>query len=123
VLDFEQSGNPKWYSDADDPPLLNPDFDIQGDYRHRIAYKMDHHDNRANIKDFNPTDRILVHDQGSVYFDPPEELLPDFDIEIATDRCVFRANQHRYVHHVSLEGVGITNGRHACDHVDSVQDA
>jgi hypothetical protein len=99
VLDFEQSGNPEWYSDADDPPLLNPDFDIQGDYRHHITYKMDSHDDRANIEDFNPAGRILVHDQ-DVYFDPPEELLPDFDIEISTDHCVFHANLHCYVHHV-----------------------
>ena len=33
VLDLEQSENPEWYGNADDPPLLNPDFDIQGDYR------------------------------------------------------------------------------------------
>jgi hypothetical protein len=97
VLDLEQSENPEWYSHADDPLLLNPDFDIQGDYRHRITYKLDNHDNRAIFKDFNPTGRNLVHDH-DVYFDTSEELLPDFDIEVATDCCVIRANLHRYVH-------------------------
>jgi hypothetical protein len=96
VLDLEQSENPEWYSNADDPPLLNPDFDIHGDYRHRIAYKMDHHDNMTTIMDFYPTGRILVHDQ-DVYFESSEELLPDFDIETTTDRCIFCANLHRYV--------------------------
>ena len=51
---------------------------------------MDHHDDRTTIKDFNPTGRILVHDQ-DMYFDSSEEILPDFDIETATDRCDFRA--------------------------------
>jgi hypothetical protein len=76
VLDLEQSENPEWYSNADDPPLLNPDFDIHGDYRHHIAYKMDSHDNMTTITDFYPTGRILVHDQ-DVYFESSEELLPD----------------------------------------------
>jgi hypothetical protein len=31
VLDREQSENPEWYGNADNPPLLNPDFDIHGE--------------------------------------------------------------------------------------------
>jgi hypothetical protein len=56
VLDHGQSENPEWYSNADDPPLLNPDFDICGDYRHCITNKVDcHGDDRTIFKDFNPT--------------------------------------------------------------------
>jgi hypothetical protein len=97
VLDLEQSENPEWYSNADDPPLLNPDFDIHRDYRHCIAYKMDHHDDRTTITNSNPTGMILVHDQ-DMYFDSSAELLPDFDIKTATDCCVFCTNLHHYVH-------------------------
>jgi hypothetical protein len=89
VLDLEQSEDPEWYSNADDLPLLNPDFDIHGDYRHCIAYKMDRHDDRTTITNLNPTGRILVHDQ-DVYVDSSAELLPDFDIETTTDRCLLR---------------------------------
>jgi hypothetical protein len=96
VLDLEQSENPEWYGNADNPPLLNPDFDIQGDSRHHIAYKMDH-DDRTTIKDFRPTGRILVHEQ-DVYFASSEEILPDFDIKTTTDHCIFCANLHCYVH-------------------------
>jgi hypothetical protein len=63
--------------------LLNPDFDIHGDYRHHITYKMDCHDGRTTITTFNPTGRILVYDQ-DVYFDSSAELLPDFDIKTTT---------------------------------------
>jgi hypothetical protein len=97
VPDLEQSENPEWYSNADDPPLLNPDFDIHGDYRHRIAYKVDHYDDSTSITDFNPNELILVHDQ-DVYFDSSAELLPDFDIDTATDHCVLHVNLHCYVH-------------------------
>jgi hypothetical protein len=97
VLDLEQSENPEWYSNADDPPLLNPDFDIHEDYRHRIAYKMDRYDDRTTITDLNPTGRILVYDQ-DMYFDSSAEPLPDFVIETSTDHCVFHANLHCYVH-------------------------
>jgi hypothetical protein len=103
VLDHEQSENPEWYCNADDPPLLNPNFDIRGDYRHHITYKVDHHDNdRTTIKAFNPTGRILVHEH-DVYFDSSEELLPDFDIKITTDHCIFCANLHRYVHNTDTD--------------------
>jgi hypothetical protein len=97
VLDLEQSENPEWYSNANDPPLLNPDFDIHGDYRHCIAYKMDCYDNRTTIMNFNPTGMILVHDE-DMHFDSYAELLPDFDIETTTDHCVFHTNLHCYVH-------------------------
>jgi hypothetical protein len=68
VLDLEQSENPEWYSNADDLPLLNPDFDIDGDYRHCIAYKVDHYDDSTTITDSNPNELVLIHDQ-DVYFD------------------------------------------------------
>jgi hypothetical protein len=102
VLDLEQSGNPEWYSNADNPPLLNPDFDIHGDYRHCIAYKVDHYGDSTTIMDFNPNDMILVHDQ-DMYFDSSAKLLPDFDIDTATDRCVLHANLHRYVHNAVMD--------------------
>jgi hypothetical protein len=54
VLDLEQSENPEWYSNADDPPLLNPDFDIHGDYRHRIAYKVDCYEDRQLSQTLTP---------------------------------------------------------------------
>ncbi len=34
VPDHEQSENPEWYSNVDDPSLLNPNFNIHGNYRH-----------------------------------------------------------------------------------------
>jgi hypothetical protein len=77
--------------------LLNPDFDIHGDYRHRITYKVDHYDDSTTTMDFNPNELILDHDQ-DMYFDSPAELLPDFDIDTTTDCCVLHANLHHYVH-------------------------
>jgi hypothetical protein len=65
--------------------------------RHRITYKMDRYDDRTTIANFNPIGMILVHDQ-DMYFDSSAELLLDFDIKTTTDRCVFRAKLHRYVH-------------------------
>jgi hypothetical protein len=80
VLDLKQSENPEWNSNVDDPPLLNPDFDICGDYRHHIAYKVDHHDDdRTTFKDFNPTGKMLVHEH-NLFFDSSEELLHAFSI-------------------------------------------
>jgi hypothetical protein len=38
-MDHEQGDDPAWYEQQDDPPLLNSDFDLCGDYRHRIVYK------------------------------------------------------------------------------------
>jgi hypothetical protein len=64
---------------------------------------VDHHDDdRTIFKVFNPTGRILVH-KDDVYFDSSEELLPDFDIEITTDCCVFQANLHHYVHNANID--------------------
>jgi hypothetical protein len=40
-MDHEQGDDPAWYEQQDDPPLLNSDFDLCGDYRHRIVYKSD----------------------------------------------------------------------------------
>jgi hypothetical protein len=54
---------------------------------------MDCYDDRTTITNFNPTGMILVHDQ-DMYFDSSAELLLDFDIETATDCCVFHANLH-----------------------------
>jgi hypothetical protein len=88
VLDHEQSENLEWYSNADDPPLLNPNFAIHGNYRHHIAYKEDYHDDdRAIFECFNPTDRILVYEH-DVYFDSSEELPLEFDIDTVTNCCV-----------------------------------
>jgi hypothetical protein len=40
-MDHEQGDDPAWYEQQDDPPLLNSDFDLCGDYHHRIVYKSD----------------------------------------------------------------------------------
>jgi hypothetical protein len=82
--------------------LLNPDFDLCGDYRHRIVYKSD-----LTSDTYTPTGWILVH-ENDVFFDAPGDEAfvdahpnghdgTDVDIETATDRCVFRANANHYV--------------------------
>jgi hypothetical protein len=38
-MDHEQGDDPAWYEQQDDPPLLNSDFDLCGDYHHHIVYK------------------------------------------------------------------------------------
>jgi hypothetical protein len=38
-MDHEQGDDPAWYEQQDDPPLLNANFDLCGDYHHRIVYK------------------------------------------------------------------------------------
>jgi hypothetical protein len=101
-MDHEQGDDPAWYEQQDDPPLLNSDFDLCGDYRHRIVYKSD-----LTSDAYTPTGRILVHGD-DVFFDTQgdeafvdahsnEHDDTDVDIEVATDRCVFRANAHHYV--------------------------
>jgi hypothetical protein len=103
-MDHEQGDDPAWYEQQDDPPLLNSDFDLCGDCRHRIVYKSDLFSNA-----YTPTGRILVHDD-DVFFDTQEDEAivhahsnehddNDVDIEVATNHCVFRANAnaHRYV--------------------------
>ncbi len=40
-LDHKQGDDPAWYEQQDDPPLLNSDFNLCGDYHHRIVYKSD----------------------------------------------------------------------------------
>jgi hypothetical protein len=101
-MDHEQVDDPAWYEQQDDPPLLNSDFDLCGDYRHHIVYKSD-----LTSDTYTPTGRILVH-ENDVFFDTPgdeafvdahsnEHDDTDVDIEAATDCCVFWANAHRYV--------------------------
>jgi hypothetical protein len=101
-MDHEQGDDPAWYEQQDDPPLLNPDFDLCGDYHHHIVYKSD-----LTLDTHTPNGQILVH-ENDVFFDAPgdEPFLDahpnghdgtDVDIEMATDRCVFRANAHHYV--------------------------
>jgi hypothetical protein len=96
-MDHEQGDDPAWYEQQDDPPLLNPDFDLCGDYRHHIVYKSD-----LTLDTYTPTGWILVH-ENDVFFDAPgDEAFVDahptnVDIETATNRCVFWANAHCYV--------------------------
>jgi hypothetical protein len=101
-MDHEQGDDPAWYEQQDDPPLLNSDFDLCGDYRHRIVYKSD-----LTSDMHTPTGRILVHED-DVFFNTPGDQAfveaysnehddTDVDIEVATDHWVFRANAHRYV--------------------------
>jgi hypothetical protein len=81
---------------------LNSDFDLCGDYRHRIVYK-----SNLTSDTYTPTGQILVHED-DVFFDTPgddafvdahsnEHNDTDMDIEAATNRCVFWASAHRYV--------------------------
>jgi hypothetical protein len=101
-MDHEQGDNPAWYEQQDDPPLLNSNFNLCGDYCHRIVYKSD-----LTSDTYTPTGRILVHED-DVFFDTPgddafvdahsnEHDDTDVDIEAATDHCVFRASAHHYV--------------------------
>jgi hypothetical protein len=101
-MDHEQGDDSAWYEQQDYPPLLNPDFDLCGDYGHRIVYK-----SNLSSNAYTPTGRILVHDN-DVFFDTQgdeafvdahsnEHDDNDVDIEVATDRCVFRTNAHHYV--------------------------
>jgi hypothetical protein len=101
-MDHEQGDDPAWYEQQDDLPLLNSDFDLCGDYRHRIVDK-----SVLTSDTYTPTGQILVHED-DVFFDTPgdkafvdahsnEHNDTDVDIEAATDRCVFQANAHCYV--------------------------
>jgi hypothetical protein len=101
-LDHKQGDDPAWYEQQNDPPLLNSDFNLCGDYRHRIVYKSD-----ITSDTYTPTGRFLVH-ENDVFFDTPGDEAfvdahsnghdnTDVDIEMATDHCVFRTNAHRYV--------------------------
>jgi hypothetical protein len=101
-MDHKQGDDPAWYEQQDDPPLLNSDFDLCGDYHHRIVYKSD-----LTSDAYTPTGQILVH-KDNVFFDTQGDEVfvdahsnehndNDVDIEAATDRCVFRANAHHYV--------------------------
>jgi hypothetical protein len=101
-MDHEQGDDHAWYEQQDDPPLLNSNFDLCGDYHHRIVYKSD-----LTSDMYTPTGRILVHEE-DVFLDTPgdeafvdahsnEHDDTDVDIEAATDHCVFQANAHHYV--------------------------
>jgi hypothetical protein len=101
-MDHEQGDDPAWYAQQDDPPLLNSDFDLCGDYRHRIVYK-----SNCTSNTYTPTGRILVHEDNVSFDTPGDEAFveahsdkhndTDVDNEAATDHCVFLANAHRYV--------------------------
>jgi hypothetical protein len=64
-MDHEQGDDPAWYEQKDDPPLLNSDFDLCGDYCHCIVYKSD-----LTCDMYTPTGQILVH-ENDVFFDTP----------------------------------------------------
>jgi hypothetical protein len=101
-MDHKQGDDPAWYEQQDDPPLLNSDFDLCGDYRHRIVYK-----SGLTSDMYTPTGRILIQEDDVFFNTQGDEAFvdahsnehddTDVDIEAATDRCVFRANDHRYV--------------------------
>jgi hypothetical protein len=87
---------------------LNSDFDLRGDYRHRIVYKSD-----LTSDLYTPTGQILVHAE-DVFFDTQgDEAFLDahsnghddtaVHIEAATDHCVFQANAHCYVCNVDTD--------------------
>jgi hypothetical protein len=107
-MDHKQGDDPAWYEQQDDPPLLNSDFNLCGDYRHRIVYK-----SNLTSDTYTLTGRILVH-ENDVFFDTPGDEAfvdahynkhddTDMDIEAATNHCVFRANAHRYVCSVNTD--------------------
>jgi hypothetical protein len=101
-MDHEQGDDPAWYEQQDDPPLLNSDFNLCGDYCHRIVYKSD-----LTSNTYTPTGRILVHEDDVFFGTKGDEAFvdahsnkhddTDVDIEASTDCCVFRANAHHYV--------------------------
>jgi hypothetical protein len=107
-MDHEQGDDPAWYEQQDDPPLLNSDFNLRGDYRHCIVYKSD-----LTSDVYTPTGRIFVHaddvfndtqgDEALLDAHPNGHDDTDVDIEVATNRCVFRANAHRYVCNVDTD--------------------
>jgi hypothetical protein len=116
-MDHEQGDDPAWYEQQDDPPLLNSDFDLRGDYRHHIVYKSD-----LTSDVYTPTGQVLVH-VDDVFFDTEgdEALLDahpnghddiDMDIEAATDHCVFWANAHHYVCNVDTDPNADTRPSH-----------
>jgi hypothetical protein len=116
-MDHEQGDDPAWYEQQDDPPLLNSDFDLCGDYHHRIVYKSD-----LTSDTYTPTGRILVH-ENDVFFDTPGDEAfvdahsnghddTDVDIEMATNRCVFWANAHRYVCSANADPDAATHPSH-----------
>jgi hypothetical protein len=71
-MDHEQGEDPAWYEQQDDPPLLNSDFDLCGDYRHRIVYKSD-----LTSDTYTPTGRILVHEDNLFFDTPGDEAFVD----------------------------------------------
>jgi hypothetical protein len=116
-MDHEQGDDPAWYEQQDYPPLLNSDFDLCGDYRHRIVNKSD-----LTSNTYTPTGRILVH-ENDVFFDTPgdkafvdahsnEHNNTDVYIEGATDPCVFRANAHHYVCSANADSDADTHPSH-----------
>jgi hypothetical protein len=75
---------------------------------------------------YTPTGWILVH-ENDVFFDAPGDEAfvdahpnghdgTDVDIETATDRCVFRANAHRYVCSANADPDTDTHPRHHGPH-------
>jgi hypothetical protein len=120
-MDHEKGDDPAWYEQQDDPPLLNPDFDLCGDYHHRVVYRSD-----LILDTYTPTGPILVH-ENNVFFDAPGDEAfvdahpnghdgTDVDIETATDRCVFRANAHCYVCSANADPDADTCPRHHGPH-------
>jgi hypothetical protein len=116
-MDHEQGDDPAWYEQQDDPPLLNSDFDLCGDYRHRIVYK-----SNLTSDAYTPTGQNLVHED-DVFFDTQGDEAfvdahsnkhddTDVDIEAATDRCVFWANAHCYVCSVDTDPDADTRPSH-----------
>jgi hypothetical protein len=113
----KQGDDPAWYEQQDDPPLLNSDFDLCGDYRHRIVYKSD-----LSSDAYTPTGRILVHDDDVFFNTQGDEVFVDahskehddndVDIEAATDHCVFWANAHRYVYSANTDPDADTRPSH-----------
>jgi hypothetical protein len=64
-MDHKQGDDPAWYEQQDDPPLLNSDFDLCGDYHQCIVYKYNLTPNMYTL-----TGQILVH-ENDVFFDTP----------------------------------------------------
>ena len=127
VLDLEQSNNEDWFDSEHDPPLLNPDFDLHGDYRHRVISKADAsvvtlpmHDGELRLES------ILVHEH-DVYFDTRSDEVQDVwldpvDIEKAVDSCVYRSNYHRFVQTANTDDTDMIEMRPAHHGARTVKD-
>jgi hypothetical protein len=90
VLDLEQFDDPNWFEHADDPPLLNPDFDgtAHGNYCHCIAQ------HAATLT----TDDKTPDDDHRDYYPSTWAPLTEDALDGIVASCILEANLHQFVH-------------------------